>query len=205
MNAKTALVTGGNSGIGREIAMHVARAGANVVIAARNPAKGEAVEAEIRAEGGVCTFVRTDVSKSSDVVGLAARVAETYGGLDYAINNAAVEGQKPILDWTEEEWDETVSINLKGVWLCMKAEIEQMLGRGAGAIVNISSVAGLRGFPMHTPYVAAKHGVHGLTKTASREYAARGIRVNTICPGVILTPMRSGSARTRRASSPASR
>ncbi len=186
---KVAVVTGGNSGIGRATALAFAREGAKVVVAARNEQKGvETIEA-IRAQGGEAVFVQVDVSRSADVERMVATAVDRFGGLDCAVNNAAIEGQKGFLDWTEAEWDETVDINLKGVWLCMQREITAMLTRGGGTIVNISSVAGLIGFPMHAPYVAAKHGVLGLTKTASLEFASRGVRVNTVCPGTILTPM----------------
>jgi len=186
---KVALVTGGNSGIGRAIAVAFAEAGAKVVIAARGIESGEETVRLISDRGGECIFVRTDVSKAAEVESLFGRIAERYGRLDCAVNNAAVEGQKGFVDWSEAEWDETVDINLKGVWLCMKHEIPLMLEKSGGAIVNISSVAGLIGFPLHAPYVAAKHGVMGLTKTASVEFAKQGIRVNTVCPGTILTPM----------------
>ncbi len=186
---KVALVTGGNSGIGRAIAVAFAEAGARVVIAARGIESGEETVRLISDLGGECSFVRTDVSKAAEVGSLLGRIAERHGRLDCAVNNAAVEGQKGFVDWSEAEWDETVDINLKGVWLCMKHEVPLMLEQGGGAIVNISSVAGLIGFPLHAPYVAAKHGVMGLTKTASLEFASQGIRVNTVCPGTILTPM----------------
>lgn len=186
---KVAIVTGGNSGIGLAIATLLAERGAKVVIAARNEKNGTEAERAIRQQGGDCLFVRTDVSQAGDVERLVATTIDHFGHLNYAVNNAAIEGQKGFLEWTEQEWDDTININLKGVWLCMKNQIPEMLKAGGGAIVNISSVAGLMGFPMHTPYVAAKHGVHGLTKTASLEFASRGIRVNTVCPGTILTPM----------------
>lgn len=186
---KVAIVTGGNSGIGLAIATLLAERGAKVVIAARNEKNGTEAERAIQQQGGDCLFVRTDVSQAGDVERLVATTIDHFGHLNYAVNNAAIEGQKGFLEWTEQEWDDTININLKGVWLCMKNQIPEMLKAGGGAIVNISSVAGLMGFPMHTPYVAAKHGVHGLTKTASLEFASRGIRVNTVCPGTILTPM----------------
>lgn len=194
---KVALVTGGNSGIGRAIAVAFAEAGARVVIAARGIESGEETVRLISDLGGECSFVRTDVSKAAEVGSLLGRIAERHGRLDCAVNNAAVEGQKGFVDWSEAEWDETVDINLKGVWLCMKHEVPLMLEQGGGAIVNISSVAGLIGFPLHAPYVAAKHGVMGLTKTASLEFASQGIRVNTVCPGTILTPMLEGFANNR--------
>ncbi|MDB5970125.1 MAG: family oxidoreductase [Hydrocarboniphaga sp.] len=189
LSNKVVLVTGGSTGIGRAIAIAFAEAGAKLVIAARNADKGNEVARFIGQAGGECLYVKTDVSKSADVSELLRKTIDRYGRLDCAINNAAVEGQKGFLDWTEAEWDEMVDINLKGVWLCMKNEITAMLEQGGGAIVNISSVAGLIGFPLHAPYVAAKHGVMGLTKAASVEFAKQGIRVNTICPGTILTPM----------------
>ncbi len=189
MQGKVALVTGASTGIGRSIAVAFAEAGAKVAIAARSVDKSEETAELVRKAGGECLFVRTDVSKSADVENLVNKIITTWGRLDCAVNNAAIEGQKGFLDWTEEEWDETVNINLKGVWLCMKNEIPHMLAQGGGAIVNIASVAGLIGFPLHAPYVAAKHGVLGLTKVASLEFAKQGLRVNTICPGTIMTPM----------------
>jgi NAD(P)-dependent dehydrogenase (short-subunit alcohol dehydrogenase family) len=187
---KVALVTGGNSGIGQAIALGFADEGAKVVIAARNSSKGLATVEAIRQRGGECRFVQTDVSNSGSVRELVAKTLEAYGRLDCAVNNAGIEEtQKGFLDWTEDEWERTMAVNLKGVWLCMKNEIPPMLKQGGGAIVNISSVAGLIGFPMLGPYVASKHGVLGLTKSASVEFAQHGVRVNSICPGTIVTPM----------------
>jgi NAD(P)-dependent dehydrogenase (short-subunit alcohol dehydrogenase family) len=190
LQGKVALVTGGNSGIGRAIAAGFANEGAKVVIAARNSTKGlEAVDA-IKKGGGECQFVQTDVSNSGSVSALIQGILKTYGRLDCAVNNAGIEEtQKGFLDWTEDEWERTLAVNLKGVWLCMKNEIPPMLKQASGAIVNISSVAGLIGFPMLGPYVASKHGVLGLTKSASVEFAQQGVRVNSVCPGTIVTPM----------------
>lgn len=187
---KVALVTGGNSGIGRAIALGFAGEGAKVVIAARSDAKGQETGAEIQAAGGECLFVKTDVSKADQVDALIDKTLSAYGRLDCAVNNAGIEEtQKGFLEWTEAEWGRTLDVNLKGVWLCMKGEIPPMLRQGGGAIVNVSSVAGLIGFPMLGPYVASKHGVLGLTKSASVEFAQHGIRVNSLCPGTIVTAM----------------
>lgn len=187
---KIALVTGGNSGIGRAIAQALAYEGAKVVIGARNITKGEDVVSQIQAAGGECTFVRTDVSRATDVDRLVQETIDRYGRLDCAVNNAGIEDvQKGFLEWSEEEFDQTIAINLKGIWLSMRYEIPHMLAQGAGSIVNISSVAGLVGFPKLGPYVASKHGILGLTRSASIEFAASGVRVNTVCPGTIVTQM----------------
>jgi NAD(P)-dependent dehydrogenase (short-subunit alcohol dehydrogenase family) len=187
---KVALVTGGNSGIGRAIALGFANEGAKVVIAARSAAKGQDTVKAIRQAGGECLFVKADVSQAAEVGALIEQTLETYGRLDCAVNNAGIEEtQKGFLDWTEAEWGRTIDVNLKGVWLCMKSEIPPMLKQGGGAIVNVSSVAGLIGFPMLGPYVASKHGVLGLTKSASVEFAQHGVRVNSVCPGTIVTAM----------------
>lgn len=194
MDSRVVIVTGGTIGIGRSTALAFARSGFKVVIAARNEAPAHEVIATIEESGGECLFVQTDVSKSADVERLTDATLEKFGRLDCAINNAAVETQRPFLEWSEEEWDELIDINLKGVWLCMKYQIPHMLNRN-GSIVNISSVAGLIGVPLHAPYIASKHGVLGLTKAASIEYADQGLRVNAICPGVIRTPMLENAMR----------
>ena len=205
LDGKSALITGGGGGIGRATALVFAREGARVAVADYAAETAAETVGLINANGGQAITLTGDVSRANDVRTMLDDTIVAFGRLDCAFNNAGIAGWhveaagKKTADWSEEAFDRMIEVNLKGVWLCMRAEIRQMLTQGGGAIVNTASIAGLAGLPTSSAYVAAKHGVVGLTKTAAIEYAEAGIRVNAVCPGYIHTRMTEETMRRRGA------
>jgi len=191
MKDKVALITGASSGIGLATAKAFAAKGSKVVLAARRDKELASLASEIQNDGGEATFIKTDVSSSEDVRKMVDHTIQTYGRLDFAINNAGIEGMfAPITELPDEQWEQVIDINLKGTFLCLKYQAKAMLQAGnGGAIVNVGSVNSFLGFAGGSAYATSKHGMVGLTSSVSAELAPQGIRVNIVCPGFIVTPM----------------
>jgi NAD(P)-dependent dehydrogenase (short-subunit alcohol dehydrogenase family) len=198
---KVAIITGAGAGIGRSTALLFAKEGAKVVVADCDPESGEKVVAQIREEGGAATFIHVDVSKAADAERMARETVEMYGSLNILVNNAGIYLQADAVAMTEEEWDRILDVNLKGVFLCSKYCIPEMIKSGGGSIVNIGSEAGIVGIKDQVAYNVSKSGVIGLTRSSAIDFAAHHIRVNCVCPGTTETPL--VKAAVERAADPA--
>jgi NAD(P)-dependent dehydrogenase (short-subunit alcohol dehydrogenase family) len=197
---KVCLVTGAGSGIGKASAVAFGQQGASVIVADVNALAGEETVSQIRKLGSEAVFVHVDISRLADVENMISVAVNRFGRLDCAVNNAAISGSVscPTNEYPEDAWNQMMAVNLTGTWYCVKHELNQMLKQGSGAIVNVSSAAGLRGHPNNVSYAVAKHGVVGLTRTAALEFATKNIRVNAVCPTGIETPMMLDGRRNLR-------